>query len=69
MKGLVTRNTHVQYESPISSGLKVMVKVNVSKVGQTSRSRLPGQTFFNHVKFRVLWSTHMKYESSIVFKL
>ena len=29
VKGLVTRNTHVQYESPISSGLKVMVKVKV----------------------------------------
>ena len=29
MKGLVTRNTHVQYESPITSGLKVMAKVKV----------------------------------------
>ena len=30
VKGLVTRNTHVQYESPmISSGLKVMDKVKV----------------------------------------
>ena len=29
MKGLVTRNTHVQYESPTSSGLKVMAKVKV----------------------------------------
>ena len=29
MKGLVTRNAHVQYESPISSGLKVMAKVKV----------------------------------------
>ena len=26
VKGLVTRNTHVQYESPISSGFKVMAK-------------------------------------------
>ena len=40
VKGLVTRNTHVQYESPITSGKKVMAKVNIfSKVGQTSRSR------------------------------
>ena len=29
MKGLVTRNTHVQYESTTSSGLKVMAKVKV----------------------------------------
>ena len=29
MKGLVTRNTHVQYESPITSSLKVMTKVKV----------------------------------------
>ena len=28
-KGLVTRNTHVQYESPITSGKKVMAKVKV----------------------------------------
>ena len=29
VKGLVTRNTNVQYENPISSGLKVMAKVEV----------------------------------------
>ena len=29
MKGLVIRNTHVQYEKPTSSGLKVMAKVKV----------------------------------------
>ena len=29
MKGLVTRKTHVQYESPITSDLKVMAKVKV----------------------------------------
>ena len=29
MKGLVIRNTHVQYESPVTSGLKVMAKVKV----------------------------------------
>ena len=29
MKGLVTRNTHVQYESPITCGKKVMAKVKV----------------------------------------
>ena len=46
VKGLVTRNTHVQYESPISSGFKVMSQVKVfSKVGQTSRSRSRGQNY------------------------
>ena len=29
MKGLVTRNTHVQYESPIFSVFKVKAKVKV----------------------------------------
>ena len=29
VKGFVTENTHVQYESPISSGKKVMAKVKV----------------------------------------
>ena len=29
MKGLVTSNTHVQYKSPTSTGLKVMAKVKV----------------------------------------
>ena len=29
VKGLVTRNTHVQYESPISPGKKVMAKVKI----------------------------------------
>ena len=29
MKGLVTRNTHVQYESSIFIGLEVMAKVKV----------------------------------------
>ena len=29
LKGFVTRNTYVQYESPISLGKKVMAKVKV----------------------------------------
>ena len=29
MKGLITRNTHVQYESSTSYGKKVMAKVKV----------------------------------------
>ena len=40
VKGLVTRNTHVQYEIPIFSCLKVMAKAIVfQKLYQTSRSR------------------------------
>ena len=31
MKGLVTRKTHVKYESPISYGSKVIMKDQVSK--------------------------------------
>ena len=51
MKGLVTRNTHVQCESPITSGLKDMAKVkDFSKVGQTSRSRSQCQKLWYHVK-------------------
>ena len=29
VKGLVTRNAHVKYESPITSGKKVMAKIKV----------------------------------------
>ena len=29
LKGLITRNTHVQYRSPVSSGKKVMAQVKV----------------------------------------
>ena len=29
VKGLVTRNTHVQYESPIAPGKKLMTKAKV----------------------------------------
>ena len=33
MECLITRNTHVQYESPTSSGLKVMAKVKQKPQG------------------------------------
>ena len=36
----VTGKTHVQYESPISYGLKVMAKVNVLTVGQTFKFKV-----------------------------
>ena len=56
----------MQYESPVSSGLKVMAKVKVFlKVGQTSRSKSQGQKLWYHVKGLVIRNTHMKYESFI----
>ena len=67
MKGLVTRNTHVQYESSTTSGKKIMAKVKVfSKVGQTSMSRLQGQKLYYHVKGLVIRNTHMKSISLMV---
>ena len=66
VKGLVTKKTHVQYESPISSGEKVMAKVKVfQKVGQTSRSRSRGQNLWYHVKGLVTRNTYVQYESPI----
>ena len=56
----------MQYESPISSGLKFMDKVNFfSKVGQTSMSRSQGQKLLYHVKGIVTMNTHVQYESPI----
>ena len=64
VKGLVTRNTTVQYESPITFSKKVMAKVKVfSKVGQTSRSRSRGQKCWYHVKGLVTRNTTVQYES------
>ena len=60
MKGLVTRNTHVQYESPISSGKKVIAKVkvfvhtsNADADTDTRAMTLAPRTFFPaHCKYR-----------------
>ena len=53
MKGLVTRNTHVQYESPVSSGKKVMAKLkvfvhtsNADAEADTRAMTLAPRTFF-----------------------
>ena len=35
VKGLVTRNDHLKYESPVSFGLKVMTKVKVVVLAHT----------------------------------
>ena len=56
----------MQYESPSSSGLKVMAKVKVfEKIGQTSRSRSLGQKLWYDVKGLVSRNTYVKYESPI----
>ena len=64
-KVFVSRNTHTQYESPTTSGLKVMAKVEVffSKVGQTLRSRSQGKKFWYQVKGLVTRNTNVQYES------
>ena len=66
VKGLVTRNTHMQHESPLTSGKKVMAKVKVfSKVSQTSMSRSRDQKLWYHVKGLVTRNTHMQHESHL----
>ena len=53
----------MQYESPSSSGLKVMAKVSFLKVGQTSRSRSLSQKLWYDVKGLVTRNAQMQYES------
>ena len=66
MKGLVTMNTHAQYESPISSGKKSYGQGLIfSKLGQTSRSRSQGQKLWCNVKGLVTMNTHVQYEIPI----
>ena len=65
VKGLVTMTTHVQYESSITSGLKVMAKVKVFQ----KKVKLQGQChkvkkLSYHEKGLVIRNTHIKYESS-----
>ena len=70
MKGLVTRNIHVQYGSPISSSKKVMAKVeSFSKIGQTSRSGSQGQKLWYHVNGHATRNKHVQYESPITSDL
>ena len=54
----------MQYESPTSSGLKVMAKVKFfSKIGQTLRSRSQCQKLWHQQKCLVIRITHVQYES------
>ena len=54
---------HVQYESLISSGLKVIGKVRVFfKVGQSSRSRSQGKKLWKHAKGHITRNTNVQYD-------
>ena len=72
MKGLVTRNIQVQYEGPISSGLKVMAKVKVFQ----KKDELQGQGH-NVKNYGTMWKVlsqgihicNMKALSFLVWKL
>ena len=66
VKGLVTRNTHVQYESPITSGKKAMAKVKVFK----SRSNFKVKVTRSKIMVlceRSSYNTYVQYESPITF--
>ena len=63
VKVIVIRNTHVQYESPITSGLKIMAKCKAFlKEGQTSRLRSQGQKlwYMYHVTGLVTRNIHVQ---------
>ena len=64
-KGLVTRNTHVKYESPICYGSKVMIKVKVFKMKVKGHSE--GHTFWYQWNGLVTRNTNVKYESTICY--
>ena len=61
-KGLITRNTHVKYESSMLCHSKVMAQVKVflsgQKVGQIWRSRSQGQKFWYQWKGLITRNTH-----------
>ena len=61
VKGLVTRNTHVQYESPITSGNKVMAKVKVFK----SRSNFKVKVTRSKITVPCERSCHKEYTCAI----
>ena len=56
------KETHVQYESPISSGRKVMTNVKViQKEGQISRSMSEDKILWYHVRGLITRNTHVQY--------
>ena len=66
VKGLVTRNTHLQYEESLtSSGLKVMAKIKVFQ--KYVKLQGQGKKLWSHVKCLVTRNTQVQYESPIWF--
>ena len=61
MKGLVTRNTYVKYESPITSGKKVMTKVKVFQ----KKVKLQGQDHKVKITVPCKRSCHKEYTCAI----
>ena len=61
VKGLVTRNTHVQYESSISSGEEVMAKVKVFQ----KQVKLQGQGHKVKIMVPCEMSCHKEYTCAI----
>ena len=65
-KGLVAKNTYVQYESPITCGKKVMAKVlKFFESRSNFKVNVPGQKLWYHEKGLVTSNTHVQYESPI----
>ena len=62
MKGLVTKNTHVQYESPFTSGSKVIAKV---KVFFKSRSNFKVKVTSSKVMVPCERSCHKEYTCAL----
>ena len=62
VKGLVIRNAHVQYESPITSGKEVMAKV---KVFFKSRSNFKVKVMRSEITVPYERSCHKQYTCAI----
>ena len=63
MKGPITRNLHVKYESPTTYGSRDIAKVKVFE--KTSRSQ--GQKSKSQMKGLITRNLHVKYESPITY--
>ena len=69
-KGLATRNTYLQYESPKPFDSKLIVKIKFFSnvhVGQNSRPKSQGQNFGYERKGRASKNKYLWYESPVSF--
>ena len=69
VKGLVTMNTYVEYESPVSQFISYDQGLSFWKVGQTSRSRSWGQKLRYCVKGLEMHICNMKALALLLWKL